>query len=152
MNLLLYKSAHRFICTVWKMLINIQPFSSFWELSILCENYKKKKKKVIGNCCLHGSVYVYLHTFWIPASELSTPIDFRRMAYMQNFGLYSTVYIHVIKPAQTYIKVRNTVDIQKCVSKVIGLKNKIRVSIHNPFLILNLWHLQSKVHLIPLFH
>lgn len=62
-----------------------------------------------------------------------TLFDIRRLVYMQNFGLYSTVHI----PVQTYIEVCNTFDFHTVVSKTIGLKSRSRVSIHNNLFILS---------------
>jgi len=113
-------------------------FSSFWELNILYEN--RKKNRAIGNLLLTCiCLYVFAHVLNshtnVNRSELSTPIDLRRMADMQNFGLYSTVHIHVKKTAQTYIEVCNTADFHTCVLKIIGLKNRTRVSIQNCFVL-----------------
>lgn len=138
MTLLLYKSAYRFMCTVWKMLINIQPFPVFenWIFYMKIKKEQSNTKVLLTWICLPVFALVLNSHTNVNTSELSTPVDFRRMAYVQNLGLYGTVHIHVIKPAKTYTEVCNAVDFHTRVSKTVGLKNRTRVSIHNQFFIL----------------
>lgn len=97
---------------------------------------QSNKRVLLTWICLHVFLHILNSHTVVITSELSTPIDFRRMAYVQNFDLYGTVHKHVIKPAQIYIDVCNTVDRHTCVSKITGFKNITRVSVNNQVFIL----------------
>lgn len=97
---------------------------------------KSNRKVLLTWVCLLVFAHILNSYRNVNTRELITPIDLRGMAYTQIFDLYDTVHIHVIKPGQTYVEVCNTADFHTCVSKIISLKNRTRVSIHNHIFLL----------------